>query len=263
MGKSTRRDVLRLGSIGIAAGLAGCSSQQRFPEVGDETRENRTVNCPPNANRGSADTGLFSTETLDRAQSMAREARHAVVKVSTRGSGTGWVLDGERGHIVTNAHVVGKSEFATIETFDGGTAEATVVGAERDLIPDLALLETDFEGPPSLPTGDGTALARGDPLVAIGHPGTVGDWITTIGRFEATTNEWILSTTPTSQGNSGGPLLTLEGTVVGVVSGSTTRRGDRDDYSKSDEVYATLPSSQELTTAELIANLRELLEEWR
>lgn len=259
MDRRSRRHVLKVTATGLAAGLAGCASL-------DDATTDSPADAPTDADsdHGNADAE-FSPDVLERAERMARDARDAVVIVrgSNGAGGTGWVLDAEAGYIVTNSHVVVDGQSFTIETFDGETASATRVGYHRDMIPDVALLRTDVDGLSALSTGDESTLGDGDPLVTIGHPGRYGNWVMTIGRYEGrrSFDEWLLSTVPTAQGNSGGPLLTLEGDVVGVVSGTTTRSNDGA-YSKSDELYAEFPDLEELTTSTPSSTLLESVETW-
>ncbi|AEH37607.1 S1C family serine protease [Halopiger xanaduensis] len=266
MDRRSRRSVLEVTATGLAAGLAGCASlDDATGDSTDTTGDSIDEPTEPDSNRSNTATG-FSTDVFERAETTAKAARDAVVIVrgSNGSTGTGWVLDAAQGYIVTNSHVVIDGRSFTIETFDGETAGATRVGYHQDMIPDVALVQTDSNGLSGLSTGDESALSDGDPLVTIGHPGRYGDWIMSIGRYEdhPAASEWLLSTVPTSQGNSGGPLLTLEGDVVGVVSGTTTGPDDGKDYSKSDDLYAEFPELEELTTSTPISTLLESVETW-
>ena len=258
--EKSRRDVLKVGLTGLAAGSAGCLDlrselmpETASPDAGD--RESRS---------GATDTGEFSSDAFERAEATARDARAGVVTVrGENGSGgTGWVIDADRGHVVTNSHVVAESTSLSIETFAGASGGAARIGYHESLVPDVALLETDADGLAELPVGDESDLEPGDPLVTVGHPGNVGNWIMSIGRYDSYEPgiDWLLSTVPTSRGNSGGPLMTVGGEVVGVVSGTT--RESRDDYSKSDELYAELPSTPSLTTSVPATTAIESLDEW-
>ena len=260
MNRRSRREFLGLGSAAVAAGLAGCSDVVLPGAVPDAPPASRTRT----ERRGASESSAFTGEVLDRAEGMAHEARRSVVKIrSGSAGGTGWIL--EDGSVVTNSHVVARGSSFDLETFGGETASTTRVGHHRDLVPDVALLETDLDGPDPLPTTDRSDLERGDPLVTIGHPGTVGDWVITIGRHERYEPgiDWLLSTVPVSQGNSGGPLLTLDGAVVGVVSGEATRSDGSSAYSKSDEVFEEMPSGESLTTSVPTGTLLESVEEWK
>jgi serine protease Do len=258
--EKSRRDVLKVGLTGVAAGSAGCLGLRS--ELAPRTASSDAGD--PESRSGATDTGEFSSDAFERAEATARDARDGVVTVrGENGSGgTGWVIDADRGHVVTNSHVVAESTSFSVETFAGATAGAARIGYHESLVPDVALLETDADGLTELPVGNEADLEPGDPLVTVGHPGAVGNWIMSIGRHDSYEPgiDWLLSTVPTSRGNSGGPLMTVDGEVVGVVSGST--RESRDDYSKSDELYTELPSTPSLTTSVPATTAVESLEEW-
>lgn len=209
------------------------------------------------------DTSEFSDEVVRRAREMAHEARHSVVSVNLpNGHGTGWVLDADAGHIVTNAHVVRDTASPEIETFEGETVTGERLGYDEDLAPDVALVQADVDVP-ALSTGDRSTLDAGTPLVTIGHPAVAGDWVITMGRYDRYEPgiDWLLSTVPTDNGNSGGPLLTLDGSVVALISGTTTMEADVD-RTKSDEVYTSMPEPPKLATSNPIETVLDRVDDW-
>jgi S1-C subfamily serine protease len=287
--KKSRREILKVSSTGLAAGIAGCSSLQTSElqsnttssgsnsttqDLRERITELEATVAAKNARIEELEQGdstttpsqEFPSDVFEQAETMARDARNGIVTIrgESGSSGTGWILDSDQGHIVTNSHVVADSESFSIETFEGATGSATRVGYHEDLIPDVALLETNLNGLQEFSVGDESTLDKGDPLLTIGHPGNVGNWIMSIGRHDSYERgfNWLLSTVPTSSGNSGGPLLTVDGDVVGVVSGTTSMGDARDAHSKSDKLYAELPSSQELTTSTPVSTLIESVNEW-
>ncbi|WP_245835289.1 S1 family peptidase [Natronolimnobius baerhuensis] len=258
------------------AGLAGCTSQ-REPTSDAINQEQKTRIEELEALVKSKDKQIeelhredsiseFSTDIIERAETMARDARNATVTVGGEGGsgGTGWILDANKGYVVTNSHVVIDNNSFSIQTFDGDSSSATRIGYYEDMIPDVALLQMDLEGIQELPIGDRSNLTKDDPLVTIGHPGTIGNWIMTLGRHKEYDEvfDTLYSTVPTSRGNSGGPLLTLEGNVVGVVSGSRLANDSEDDFSKSDVLYTQLPERDKLTTSAPVETLLESVDEW-
>lgn len=206
----------------------------------------------------------FSQATRERASEVGTAVRDSVVALRDGNTGgTGWVV-GE-GDIVTNAHVADGSPTLSVETFDGATGTAERVGYHEDLQPDLALLETDLSVPP-LSLGRVEDLSRGDPLVTVGHPGRLGQWIISLGRYLRGLDriDWLLSTVPTQRGNSGGPLVTLDGDVVGVVSGSTTGpESSRPDFSRNETAYTEFPEIADQTTSVPVDTLEASLSDWR
>jgi S1-C subfamily serine protease len=141
-------------------------------------------------------------------------------------AGSGVVLTGE-GHLITNAHVVGRADDGTAEFSDGTVARFEVVG--RDPLSDLAVVRADREipGPPEY--GDADALLVGSLVVAVGNPlglaGTVtAGVVSALGRsMPARTRtagrlieDVIQTDAALNPGNSGGALADSRGRVVGI-----------------------------------------------
>ena len=152
-------------------------------------------------------------------------------------TGSGWVLDGE-GHIVTNQHVVAGAEEVTVKFHDGTEVQAKVVGT--DASSDVALLKLN-EIPDDLQpleTGSTESLRIGDPVVAIGSPfglqGTVTAGIVSAKDRQLrapdgfTIDGAIQTDAALNHGNSGGPLLDLDGQVVGMNSQIASESGGND-----------------------------------
>ncbi|WP_135302918.1 S1C family serine protease [Haloarcula amylovorans] len=260
----SRRSVLA--SLAAAAGLSGCSGVvERLPDDGSALEEQVRTAAEAASNQVDGKeppTEPFDDATRERASETGQTVRDSVVVLETdRRRGTGWAVGD--GQIVTNAHVVMGAPSMSVETFDETTGTAERIGYYDDMRPDLALLETDVSVP-TLSLGDSSDLEYGDPLITVGHPGRLGKWLITLGRFYQRPRgiDWLLSTVPVQQGNSGGPLLTLDGDVVGVVSGSTTG-GDQPDFSKNETAFTELPETEGQTTAVPEGTLEESLSEWR
>jgi len=139
--------------------------------------------------------------------------------------GSGFVYD-ERGHVVTNQHVVRAGDVYRVVFRDGSTYAATLVGSDVDS--DLAVLR--IVNPPTtlkpLKLGDSKALKIGEVVIAIGNPFglegtlTVGvvsqkDRLLPTGRGYSIPGV-IQTDAAINPGNSGGPLLNMQGEVVGV-----------------------------------------------
>ena len=146
--------------------------------------------------------------------------------LSGQGAGAGFVFD-DKGHIVTNNHVVSGARRVTVVFYNGLEAEATVVGVDPHS--DLAVLKvTDLpEGVHALPLGDSDKVAVGQTVIAIGNPFGVGSSMTSgivsgVGRtIESGATPFaipraIQTDAAINPGNSGGPLLNLQGEVIGV-----------------------------------------------
>lgn len=142
------------------------------------------------------------------------------------GSGSAVVLDGD-GHLLTNAHVVRRTDAGRLAFADGGTAPFHVVGTDR--LSDLAVLRADGPTPPPVRLGDASTLRVGQLVVAVGNPlglaGTVTAGVvsalgrslpTRAGRTTRVIDEVIQTDAALNPGNSGGALAVAGGAVVGI-----------------------------------------------
>jgi S1-C subfamily serine protease len=183
----------------------------------------------------------LSTKTLPSPEARAFEnVRRSVVRVRgmapgkdggppvEEGVGSGVVIV-DSGVILTNMHVVNEAKFLRVVFFDGLESEAIVINTMPDH--DLAVLRAKVV-PDDLPsatlrsTGD---LALGDHVVAVGFPFGIGPTVTAgvisgLGReFRSPKGERVLTNliqfdAAANPGSSGGPLVTLDGEVVGIVT---------------------------------------------
>jgi len=142
-----------------------------------------------------------------------------------QGTGSGFVWD-DRGHVVTNFHVVQNGQAAQVTLADGTTGRATLVGAAPDK--DLAVLRVDFEVSKlnPLPVGQSANLQVGQKVFAIGNPFGLDQTLTTgvisgLGREIRSVSgrpiqDVIQTDAAINPGNSGGPLLDSAGRLIGV-----------------------------------------------
>lgn len=149
----------------------------------------------------------------------------SVFKVEAEGcgmlsSGTAWVLDEH--HLVTNAHVIATDPTPTLVSRDGSVVlDGTVIGSETD--PDVAVIRVEEKLPAALAWAPTEQLTEGQDLVALGYPAPAGDFSvipSTIISFqlEGSVREAIRSDGAVDHGNSGGPAITRDGDVAGVVT---------------------------------------------
>jgi serine protease Do len=144
------------------------------------------------------------------------------------GSASGFIFDAE-GYVLTNNHVVNEADEIEITLSDGREFEATIVG--QDPSTDIAVIR--IEGArgaelPSVELGDSDAVRVGDWAIAIGNPlelaGTVTvGVISAVGRVDLNIRggtplyqDFIQTDASINFGNSGGPLVGIDGKVVGV-----------------------------------------------
>ena len=155
---------------------------------------------------------------------LAAEFGDAVYKISTSGCnasgiGTGFAIDEH--HIVTNRHVVDIDTTPMIHTRDGEQFPGRVIGWEED--PDIAVIEVDRRLPMTLEWVDTDTLAEGERMVSLGYPLPDHDFSVTSGHIvsfvtEGTQRTGIRGDAALDRGNSGGPSLTSDGRVAGVVT---------------------------------------------
>ena len=143
------------------------------------------------------------------------------------GRGTGFIID-DRGHVVTNWHVVEGADQFEVILADGEKRPAKLVGADR--LSDLAVVRLEGGVPATVPFGDSEALQVGQPVLAIGSPlgeftNTVTDGIVSSlerdfpgapAQGEPAYSNLIQHNAAINPGNSGGPLFDLAGRVIGV-----------------------------------------------
>jgi putative serine protease PepD len=162
----------------------------------------------------------------------------AVVSIEVRvgqagATGSGVVIEGDNGYIVTNNHVVSGAdgvEGADIRAVfsDGSGSAARIVG--RDPASDIAVLKVEKPGLVTASLGNSADVVVGDPVVAIGSPlglaGTVTSGIVSALERpvrlagEGTDTNAVISAVqtdaPINPGNSGGALVDASGAVIGI-----------------------------------------------
>jgi serine protease Do len=158
-----------------------------------------------------------------------------------RAVGTGFIVRSD-GVIVTNEHVVGDSREVSVTLADGRAFRASVLAADPGH--DLAVLTIDAEELPTVRLGDSASLAVGERVVAVGYAlsleggptvtsGIISSLQRTIevqdstgdafGPTMRTYRDVLQTDAALNAGNSGGPLVTLDSTVIGVNAAGTSR----------------------------------------
>ncbi len=134
------------------------------------------------------------------------------------GLGTGFVV-GADGLVATNRHVLGEARPISVE-LDGKKYDVLAVHAsDRNL--DLAVLRVDGKGLTPLPLGDSDKLKDGQAVVALGNPrGLTHSVVAGVvsARREVEGRPMIQLAIPVEPGNSGGPVLDMEGRVQGILT---------------------------------------------
>lgn len=235
----------------LATAIAGCSNG----DASDASRELTTFSgepmeaisaSPPAAvidARDSADPDASDAPppaalaSLPSISDLVHEVEPAVVSISvesvSRGmffdfndenAGTGVVIRPD-GHIVTNYHVIQGARAIKVTLSNGDTYDAAVIGYDR--VTDLAALKIEAADLATVKMGDSDAIEVGDWVVALGNALALkGGPTVTLGIVSArgrtiTTDRGelyglIQTDAAINDGNSGGPLINLQGEVVGI-----------------------------------------------
>ncbi len=139
---------------------------------------------------------------------------------SPRGEGSGFIITAD-GYVMTNAHVVDGASEVLVTLVDKREFKAKIIGADERS--DVALLKIEASGLPTVKIGDVSRLRVGEWVLAIGSPFGL-DSTVTAGIVSAKQREtgsdiaFIQTDVAVNPGNSGGPLISTRGEVVGVNS---------------------------------------------
>ena len=188
----------------------------------------KSVSASPQPVDDAALLDAYSRTVIDVVDSVSPALVRLDVKPSEQarqgGSGSGVIVSPD-GLVLTNSHVVGGNSRLRVTTADGQSLTAVVVGDDPDT--DLALLRVNESVTlPFAPLGDSRHLRRGQLVIAIGNPlgfeSTVtAGVVSALGRsLRARTgrliDDLIQTDAALNPGNSGGPLVSSRGEVVGI-----------------------------------------------
>lgn len=226
--------------IGAAAAPAGQSAIRRL--VKRSTRRATIISGAAVAVAAALGllllTGVLGGRGTDEAvQEVVRAAESSTVSIEVEGGGgTGWVLDAGARLIVTNAHVLGGAQETQVGV-DGKLRRASLQGVSP--CEDLAVLRIDdAAGLKTTRLGRQSDLALGRTVVAVGYPkgASLEDQLTsTTGVVSVVKTAYrersldlprfsnvVQTDAAINPGSSGGPLLDLDGRLVGVTSAGRT-----------------------------------------
>ncbi|MEV4008786.1 trypsin-like peptidase domain-containing protein [Actinomadura sp. NPDC049753] len=220
------------GAVGAGIGVIATGGSDDSGPVslgGSDSSDTKVQNRPPDSVAGVAQRVLPSVVMI-RVQSSQGEI-----------GGTGFIVNG--GYVITNNHVAsgggGGGGQIQIVFNDKKTLPATIKGADPSS--DVAVLKPEGQHSlPPLPVGDSSAIAVGDPVIAIGSPlGLQGSVTTGIvsslnravptrgegGGGDASYLNAIQTDAAINPGNSGGPLVDAKGRVIGINTAIATLGG--------------------------------------
>lgn len=262
VGAAVRRNRRRFGIEVVAAALlvgaaAGATTGVLASRSNDEQTAGSTTvtTLPPSTTATTvALTSTSTSTTVEPTTTVASETLQAVIRrvvlsvvdIEVSGTlvdeygrirtgewaGSGFVIDSS-GVIATNAHVVEGAETITVRTHDGRALTASLLGSDR--AHDLAAVKVEATGLDALDLAVDRELQVGDRVIAVGNalnlegsPTVSVGIISALGRNVefadgSTLSHLIQTDASISSGDSGGPLLTDTGLVVGV---NTAGMGD-------------------------------------
>lgn len=146
--------------------------------------------------------------------------------VREQGSGSGAIISAD-GYIVTNQHVINQADEIAVFLPDHEILTAELVG--EDELTDLALLKVDRDKLSYLNLGDSSKIKVGETSIAIGNPLKYFQQTVTAGVVSAVERQvslldssysytYIQTDAAINSGNSGGPLVNLNGEIIGINS---------------------------------------------
>lgn len=246
----------------LGGGLVGGVTGYRLARLTDPTPQ--VLQLPSAQTPSSAPSSITSDPIVE----VVKKASPAVVTVlntldqrtvfgSNQATGSGVIISDD-GYIVTNEHVVESATRLQVIFADGSIHEAHLIGT--DTFSDLAVVKVDDAVPAVASFGDSDALQPGQLVIAIGSPlGTYKNSVTTgvvsalnrsVTPAPGRTMEGLIQTDAAiNHGNSGGPLINLNGEVIGINTLVVRGRGTLDPTDIAQGLGFAVPSN----TVKLVA----------
>ncbi len=196
---------------GVTPALVSITSFKKAPDF--------SKGLPPELDRFKQFFGeeLFRQFFEQQQQQQRQRPRGGLVP---QGLGTGFIID-QQGYILTNQHVVDDADQIKVKLNDRREFVAKLIGSDPKT--DIALIKIDADHLKPVPLGDSDALKIGEWVVAAGNPFGLENTITAgivsaKGRFVSAEKyeNFIQTDAAINVGNSGGPLLNLDGQVIGI-----------------------------------------------
>ncbi len=175
--------------------------------------------------------------------------------------GSGVIIDGKKGLIITNAHVIANAGNIRVVLQDEREFEAEIVGADLDF--DLAVLRIQSDSHlPDISMGSSADLLIGETVIAIGNPFGFSNTVTTgvisalnrsIRTEDRTYHAFIQIDASINPGNSGGPLLNIDGELIGINTAI---------YAKAQGIGFAIPISKAQKIISDLIEHGEVLQSW-
>ena len=173
---------------------------------------------------GESPTSIDQLRALEKHfADLSAKVKPAVVNIQIRGAQGSGVVVTEDGYILTAAHVIGRpNQNATVTFPDGKEVEATTLGIQNNIDSGMLKIKADQDVDfPYLDIGLSDDLNLGQWVMAVGHPGGMDEdrgLVVRVGRIIDKSNTVIKTDCTLVGGDSGGPLLDMNGDVVGIHS---------------------------------------------
>ncbi|UCE54484.1 MAG: Do family serine endopeptidase [Desulfobacterales bacterium] len=175
--------------------------------------------------------------------------------------GSGVIIDGKRGFILTNAHVIERAGTIEVVLQDEREFEAQIIGADPDS--DLAVLKIDSQEPlPVIEMGSSDDLMIGETVIAIGNPFGFSHTVTTgvissvnrsVRAEDRVFHDFIQIDASINPGNSGGPLLNINGELIGINTAI---------YAKAQGIGFAIPISKAKKIISDLIQFGEVIQAW-
>jgi S1-C subfamily serine protease len=216
-------------AVALLAGAVSGAAVALLNDSGSNSSTNATASVTP------APAALTEGFAQDAVATVVAKALPSVVAIINEfdaqgdqpggtAGGAGVIID-DRGFIMTNAHLLQFPGRLFVLFNDGDVQPAQLVSHDFPYT-DVGVIHVDKQGLKALPIGDSAKLKPGQTVIAIGSPdidyynSVSTGVVSAVGRRKELTNVWyedlIQTDAAINVGNSGGPLITLDGEVVGI-----------------------------------------------
>ncbi|MDR7220074.1 DegQ family serine endoprotease [Aminobacter aminovorans] len=202
---------------GLLGAVVNISTSQTVKGSGSEGGEDENAVPMPQLPEGSPFQDFFDEFFKNR------EGQNNGGSQKVQSLGSGFVIDAEKGIVVTNNHVIADADEIEVNFSDGSKLKAELVGTDTKT--DIAVLKVDPKAKKltAVKFGDSDKMRIGDWVMAIGNPFGLGGTVT-VGIISARNrdinsgpyDDFIQTDAAINRGNSGGPLFNMEGEVIGI-----------------------------------------------
>lgn len=180
----------------------------------------------------TADTTARNRTTPNESDDIMEFFRRQLPRRPVYSVGSGFIID-KSGYIMTNAHVIDNAAKIVVRLYNGDEFTATLIGTDEET--DLAILKIDTgRSLTALKLADSDKVRVGDWVLAVGSPFGLSRTVTAgiVSQVKRETPDgspfqrFIQTDAAINRGNSGGPLVNLDGEVIGINSQIATTTGD-------------------------------------